>query len=296
MQINWSRAGRVGLLLLLAMLCCSRQAAGAQPRAARSVWLWYPGAAAVAFCNSVKIAQSQRGSYFEVCGFNRGYFGLQESANGQHVIIFSVWDAVQRGDKPAGRSAQVKVLYHARDIKVSRFGGEGTGAHLLWGYPWRLGRSYHLAIIAQAAGKRTAYAAWFYLNRQKRWKHLATFSTPTTVPRGVLGGYYSFIEDFWRNTLSATLVRRALYGPAWIWRANGRWQPLTTAVLGGSDAPWEQRHHISGWIVGDCWGVQTGGGTVQSIHVGSKLKLGVVAAQPPGFLELLPLRHGGRQG
>ncbi len=32
----------------------------------------------------------------------------------------------------------------------------------------------------------------------------------------MLGGYYSFVEDFRRNKVSATLNRRAEFGPAWV--------------------------------------------------------------------------------
>src|SRR5947199_6598223 len=62
------------------------------PRAARSVHLHYPAPEAVLFYNEVTVAESPPGTYFCACGFSHGYFGIQELANGDHVVLFSVWD------------------------------------------------------------------------------------------------------------------------------------------------------------------------------------------------------------
>ena len=43
-----------------------------------------------AFYNEVTVKKSAEGTYFAVCGFNKGYFGLQELRRGKKVLIFSV--------------------------------------------------------------------------------------------------------------------------------------------------------------------------------------------------------------
>ena len=46
--------------------------------ACRSVHLGYPAAAGVSFYNEVTVEKSADGTYFMVCGWSKGYFGIQE--------------------------------------------------------------------------------------------------------------------------------------------------------------------------------------------------------------------------
>src|SRR5665213_1936249 len=81
---------RVGLLLLV----CSP--AGADEKlagiACRSVHLGYPAPEGAAFYNEVTVEKSAAGTYFMACGFDQGYFGIQELADGKKLVLFSVWD------------------------------------------------------------------------------------------------------------------------------------------------------------------------------------------------------------
>ena len=70
--------------------------------ACRSVHLRYQAGEAVAFYNEVTVEHSAPGTYFCACGWDRGYFGVQELGNGKKVVIFSVWDSGQNDPKPAG--------------------------------------------------------------------------------------------------------------------------------------------------------------------------------------------------
>ena len=279
------------MLLYVAALPTVLLAAGAAPvppRAARSVHLFYRAPAAAVFFNTVCVRQSQPGSYFQVCGFSQGYFGLQELADGRHVAIFSVWDAGRR---------RVAVLYHAPDVHPARFGGEGTGAHILMHYRWRPGRTYSFAVASRRIGNRTAYAAWLYYPAKAAWKHLVTFSTlsprGTDLHPGLMTGFYAFIEDFRRNTLSARQVRRALYGPGWIGQNDGRWRPLTQALFTTSNAPWEAKKTVDAGIAGRRFYLQTGGDTRMHTVPGSHLKLNRrILHRPTALKQLLTiLRH-----
>src|ERR1043166_5453747 len=48
--------------------------------ACRSVHLQYAGQEGMAFYNEVTVNKSAEGTYFCVCGFSRGYHGIQELA------------------------------------------------------------------------------------------------------------------------------------------------------------------------------------------------------------------------
>ncbi len=174
------------------------------PRAARSVHLAYTAPDADVLYNELCVAESHPGSYFMACGFQHGYFGIQELANGKKVVIFSVWDPGDQNDPKAVVGDQrVEVPFQAEDVRIKRFGGEGTGGQCMMDYDWKIGETCRFAVRSVTDKERTAYAAWFYLTESKTWKHLATFGTFTGKTGGNIRGYYSFVEDFRRDTKSA---------------------------------------------------------------------------------------------
>ena len=196
--------------------------------ACRSVHLQYQAPEGAAFYNELTIDRSAPGSYFMACGFSRGYFGLQELADGKKLAIFSVWDPGDQNDPEATPESQrVKLLFQGEGVRIGRFGNEGTGGQSFFDYDWKPGETYRLLVAARLAGERTEYAACLYLPESRQWKHLATFSTPTRGER--LRGYCAFIEDFRRNRVSATQERSARFGAAWIQSPDRRWIPLTEA-------------------------------------------------------------------
>src|SRR5262245_31600749 len=67
-------------------------------RACRSVHLGFQAPAGTAFYNEVVVDQSAPGTYFCVCGFNHGYFGIQQIDDKKKVVIFSVWDPGKQDD------------------------------------------------------------------------------------------------------------------------------------------------------------------------------------------------------
>ncbi len=141
---------------------------------------------------------------------------------------------------------RVEVLHKADDVDVKRFGGEGTGGQSFFVFDWKPGETYRFLVKAEAADKKTAYAAYFYLPDKKAWKHLVTFRTTTGGDR--LKGLYSFIEDFRRDYKSANEVRRAAFGNAWVSDAQGHWTPLTKARFTASGAEWEAKETIDAGV------------------------------------------------
>ncbi len=249
----------VGAFTLLALLASAGGRADEKPEsvACRSVHLHYPAAEGVAFYNEVAVDTSARGTYFMVCGFDVGYFGIQELGDGKKVILFSVWDAADKNDPNAvEEEKRVKVLQKDDAVRVRRFGNEGTGAQSFFDYDWKIGETYRFLVTARAEDKRTAYAAYFYVPEDKAWKRLATFST-ITGGKG-LRGYYSFIEDFRRNRVSAGEARTAHYGNGWIKTKDGQWVALTRARFTADSNP---AKNINADVDGDRFLLSTGGET-----------------------------------
>ena len=196
--------------------------------ACRSVHLGYPAPVGVAFYNEVTIEQSAAGTYFMVCGWDKGYFGMQELGNGKKLVLFSVWDPGEQNDPSTVKDdVRVKQIHKDEQVRVGRFGNEGTGGQSFFDYDWKIGETYKFLVTAKAADKRTEYAGYFFLPEKKEWKHLVTFSTPTGGT--LMKGYYSFVEDFKRDRVSTTKTRYARFGNGWVRPAEGEWQPLLKA-------------------------------------------------------------------
>src|SRR6266436_9617641 len=122
-------------------------AAAQEPqKACRSVHLWYNAPEAVAFYNEVIVERSAPGTYFCVCGWDKGYFGIQELGNGKKVVIFSVWDSNQNDKSAVEEEKRVKLLYRDEKVRIGRFGGEGTGGQSFLDYEWKIGQTYRLMV------------------------------------------------------------------------------------------------------------------------------------------------------
>lgn len=231
--------------------------------ACRSVHLGYPGPAGLAFYNEVTVESSARGTYFAVCGWDKGYFGLQELGNGKKLLIFSVWDSGQNDPKAVAEKERVKLIHKDEKVRTGRFGGEGTGGQSFFDYEWKVGETYRFLVTAKLDGERTEYTGWFLVPEDKAWKRLVTFSTITGGKP--LRGYYSFVEDFQRDKVSCTHGRKARSGNGWVQGTDGEWTALTRARF-TADANPDLR--IDAGLAGDRFFLATGGETK---NTGTKL-------------------------
>jgi hypothetical protein len=267
-------------LVLMCFASSVALAADDAPRAARSVHLSYIAAEATAFYNEVVVEQSQRGSYFMACGFTGGYFGIQEYADGQKVILFSVWDPDDK-QKDAPGDKLVRVLYQSPQAKVQRFGGEGTGEQCIVKFDWKTGERYCFFIQATVTDAKTAYAAYFRPAMANKWLHLATFERESNG--AALKGLYSFIEDFRRDYKSANETRRARFGESWIVDKDKNWTQLTKAKFTASNATWEAKETIDAGSVDDWFYLQTGGKTHQHNKLGDAIERALSKSEHPEF-------------
>ncbi|MBD3265759.1 DUF3472 domain-containing protein [bacterium] len=231
-----------------------------EPKACRSVHLFYPAPEGTVFYNEMVVDESHTGSYFMACGFRHGYFGIQEIRNKKDkVVIFSVWDPGKQNDpNSVEEDRQVQVLHEGDGVNVSRFGNEGTGGKSMFPYPWKIGETYKFMVQAKPDGKRTVYSGYFYLNEEKRWKHLVSFST--LAGNDLLKGYYSFVEDFWRNGKSAKQIHKARYGNGWVYTKENHWVALTRAVF-SADRTTLTNNINAGLAEDNLFFLQTGGET-----------------------------------
>jgi hypothetical protein len=229
------------------------------PQAARSVHLWYPAPDATLFYNEMVVEKSTRGSYFMACGWDKGYFGIQELGDGRKVVLFSVWDAGDAERAKLSAEERVECLYQAPDVKVRRFGGEGTGGQCMGEFKWTLGETNRFVVKAEVEGEKTSYTGYVYAADKKEWKRLVTFRVQTGGTP--LRGLYSFVEDFRRDTESAKEVRMARYGNGWVRLVNGDWRRLVEAKFTASNSSFEAKETIDGGFDGAWFYLVTGGET-----------------------------------
>ncbi len=257
------------LPLLAAALCVLTPAvvfaadAPTAPRAARSIHLGFPAPDAAAFYNEAVVDESVNGSYFMACGWNTGYFGIQQIRNSNDkVVIFSVWDPTKGDDaKAVPLEQRVEVLFEGEGVKVNRFGGEGTGGKSMFPHTWKLGETNRFLVEAKVEGDKTAYTGWFFLNDKREWKRLVTFRTKTGGKP--MRGLYSFVEDFRRDTKSATEARSARFGHGWVQTLAGDWEPLAKARFTASNAKTEAKETINAGVRDGWFFLTTGGATKQ---------------------------------
>lgn len=245
-----------------------------EPKAARSVHLGFPAPDAVAFYNEVTVEESAPGSFFMVCGFNHGYFGIQE-LNGadDKVVLFSVWDPGNQDDPnsvPAER--RVEVLEQASDVRIGRFGNEGTGAQCFLKLNWKVRQTYRFLVTALAEKPKTTYSAFIGMDEPQRWKHLATFRTTTGGDQ--LKGFYSFLEDFRRDGISPKQTRRATFGNGWVQTPKGEWVALTRARFTGDATPLD---NMDAGVSGGRFWLATGGDVKNQTPLKSMLSWSPIA-------------------
>ncbi|HTL17627.1 MAG TPA: DUF3472 domain-containing protein [Patescibacteria group bacterium] len=271
-----------GFSAVLAMICPAQEK---EIRAARSVHLGYPAPDGVLFYNEVVVEKSVDGSYFMACGWNTGYFGIQQLGAGGKVVLFSVWDPV-KGDDPntTAKEDRVEVRYQAPEVRIKRFGGEGTGGQCMWHYDWKIGETNRFIISCRVEEQKTEYTAWF--RGERNWKKLASFRTRTGGKP--LSGYYSFIEDFRRDGKSAREERRARFGNGWVKTTSGEWVALAKARFTASGAEWESKENIDAGAGSEGFYLATGGDLKMSRQLRTLIDLPARAEKPSNILEELP--------
>ena len=202
-------------------------------RNAASVHLAYPTPDFTnidAFYCEVTGVETPLWSYFEACGWHRGYFGMQVNSQTERRIIFSVWDsgheAVDRAK--VGEADRVKLMAKGDGVYAGDFGNEGTGGHSHLVYDWKTGEKQRFIVTARPVdATHTVYSGYWFHPEQKRWTLISSWKAPKDG--GYMHGLYSFNEDFGGG--NGELRRKALFANQWIHTADGRWREQTAATF-----------------------------------------------------------------
>lgn len=202
-------------------------------RNAASVHLAYPTPGITninAFYCEVTAVMDPIWTYFEACGFHRGYFGMQVNSPTERRVIFSVWDS---GHEAVSRSKvaakdRVTLLAKGENVVAGDFGNEGTGGHSHLVYPWKTGEKQRFLITSQPTNDNfTVYSGYYFHPGEKKWMLIASFKAPNDGE--FLHGLYSFCENFGGD--NGELQRKARYGNQWIHTADGQWREQTIATF-----------------------------------------------------------------
>ena len=169
-------------------------------------------------------------TYFEACGWHRGYFGMQVNSPTERRIIFSVWDsgkeAVDRNKVNA--PDRTTLIAKGEGVNAGDFGNEGTGGHSHLVYDWKTGEKQRFLVTAKPVdATHTTYSGYWFHPQQKKWMLISSWNAPKDGQ--YLHGLYSFCEDFGGD--NGQLHRKALYGNQWYRTSDGQWHEQTVATF-----------------------------------------------------------------
>ena len=251
-------------------------------KGAPSVHLNYPlpeNVQAEWFYNEVTVKADPLWSYYEACGFARGYFGIQVNSPTERRIIFSVWDsgkkAVERNKVAADN--RVVLLEKGPGVFASDFGHEGTGGHSHLVYPWKTGDTYRFLVHAVPQGDTTVYAGYFYFPEKHAWGLIASFRAPKDG--GYLRHLYSFNEDF--SGANGQQKRLADFSNQFIRTTDGKWMELTQARFTHTAVgKYTDRLDRGAGVAGDHFYLTNGGFKAEAIQYNDQISR-PASAHPP---------------
>ena len=202
----------------------------AERRNAASVHLSYPVAATnidMFYCEVTGL-ETPLWTYFEACGWHRGYLGMQVNSPTERRVIFSVWDSGRESVDRAkvGAENRVTLIAKGEGVFAGDFGHEGTGGHSHLVCDWKTGEKQRFLVTAKPTdATHTIYSGYWFEPGQKKWMLISSWKAPGDG--GYLHGLYSFCENFGGG--NGELARKALYGNQWFHTADGAWHAQTVA-------------------------------------------------------------------
>ncbi|MBR5062232.1 MAG: DUF3472 domain-containing protein [Prevotella sp.] len=169
------------------------------------------------------------GTYAEAFGFNNGYIGIQNNGSngGTHnrTIIFSSWDNGDTDSDPDladFKRSGIIATGEADNITAERFGGEGTGCHIMMnGGLWKPGqwvrfllntRPEQITLSDGTNYNNTLLSAWYRAEGvDTEWHYIGTIrQSGTTNYFG--SGFNAFLEEYTRgNTSQGCAIHKAYY-------------------------------------------------------------------------------------
>lgn len=241
-------------------------------RNSASVHLKYPLEAnqkAEWFYNEIRPKTDPKYTYYEACGWHRGYFGIQVNSPTERRIIFSVWDAGNEAvdRNRVGDDNRVKLLKKGKDVVAGDFGNEGTGGHSHMVYNWKTNAVHRFLVHAEPQGDATIYSGYYYFNERKEWGLIAKFRAPKDG--SYMKGLYSFNENFGGS--NGNLQRMAEFGPVFVSGPDGKWKEHLEAQFSCDATGKADRFDYAAGPKGDHWMLSNGGAFANGVKFGDRL-------------------------
>ena len=146
--------------------------------------------------NTVNVTESHRTTFFMAIGFFPGYSGIQEREPWMtKVAIFSLW---HKGDD------KVELLEQGENVRVTGFGGEGTGLKTLMDLDWEKGEPVEFKVRG-----RKVDGAWEVSCHVYHRGEAYFMSKYRRKGRIDPSGFWSFVEDWHTKPGGHLLGRRA---------------------------------------------------------------------------------------
>lgn len=246
--------------------------ANQNPKAACTVNLVYDAGQSDIYYIEMRIDETADNSSFMPCGWENGYFGLQQyNGEDKRAFNFSVWNgALDPADATTVPDTRVEVLYSDPKTIVKPIAGKGGGMQCMREFHWQVGENIRFAMQAQLQTNKTAYTAWLFDPAAKKWERIATFRA---INGRWLRGFYSFIEDFHRDFESAKQTRRARFGNIWYHQDRGTYNPIRRAMFTISALGVEARSAVNAGEFEGGFFLATGGNVHKTQKVGGSIVL-----------------------
>jgi hypothetical protein len=164
-----------------------------------------------------------------------GYGGIQQlgspNPTTDHVGLFSIWDSTST-------TADAFVFGYNRLVTFRnysfRFGGEGTGAQMLFNWAWVVGQPYRMAWrrYIEPGDTMARYEAFYYDPYDANasgWVWVGTIRKPVSTDGARnMEGFEGFSEVFGNNP---TLVREIDIRNVWMLNLSNQWVNITHANM-----------------------------------------------------------------
>ena len=196
------------------------------------------------------------GTYVEAFGFKNGYIGIQnngrlDSGEDNRTIIFSTWDNGDTDKDKAladyKRSGVMAIDSTRRNTVAERFGGEGTGVHVLMNGPyWKAGKWVRFLLnvrpeeIILKDGSRfqnTIISAWFNVRGvDEKWHYISSQRMAGQVLH-FGSGFNAFLEEYTRGATSQGIKPHLAYYRRAFTRSmqGGEWYNRNKFYFGHTD-------------------------------------------------------------
>ena len=234
------------------------------------------------FYNEVRPKTDPKYTYYEACGWHRGYFGIQVNSPTERRIIFSVWDsgneAVDRNK--VGANDRVRLLAKGSGVVAGDFGNEGTGGHSHLVYNWKTNDVHRFLVHAQPDGNATVYSGYYYFNDRKAWGLIARFRAPKDGQ--YMHGLYSFNENFGGS--NGDLQRHAEFGPVFLTGPDIKWHEELEAQFSCDGTGKNDRFDYASGAVGNRWFLSNGGAISNGVKFGDRFSHINSSTRPPSVL------------